>query len=90
MNRWRIEALLLLYIHSLLRHVCGLLGGFGFSDSESNHGNPSKYIAECLQGLLSGGSVPLSKYPPAEPGALVLEPLKAACPCCSSSFLLKV
>jgi hypothetical protein len=25
-----------------------------------------------------------SKYPPAEPGALVLEPLKAACPCRSS------
>jgi hypothetical protein len=26
-----------------------------------------------------------SKYPPAEPGALVLEPLKAACPCRFSS-----
>jgi hypothetical protein len=27
----------------------------------------------------------LSKYPPAEPGALVLEPLEAACPCRFSS-----
>jgi len=26
-----------------------------------------------------------SKYPPAEPGALVLEPLEAACPCRSTS-----
>src|SRR5271166_4146637 len=29
-----------------------------------------------------------SKYPPAEPGALVLEPLKAACPCRSSQVSL--
>jgi hypothetical protein len=29
-----------------------------------------------------------SKYPPAEPGALGLEPLKAACPCRFSSALL--
>ena len=30
----------------------------------------------------------LSKYPPAEPGALVLEPLEAAYPCCSRSAAL--
>jgi hypothetical protein len=30
----------------------------------------------------------LSKYPPAEPGALVLEPLEAACPCRFSSAAL--
>jgi hypothetical protein len=29
-----------------------------------------------------------SKYPPAEPGALLLEPLKAACPCRSSQVSL--
>ena len=29
-----------------------------------------------------------SKYPPAEPGALVLEPLEAACPCCFNSAAL--
>src|ERR1700730_18392114 len=30
----------------------------------------------------------VSKYPPAEPGALVLEPLKAACPCRSGQASL--
>jgi len=30
----------------------------------------------------------MSKYPPAEPGALVLEPLEAACPCSFSSAAL--
>ena len=30
----------------------------------------------------AGGGRSRSKYPPAEPGALGLEPLKAACPCC--------
>jgi hypothetical protein len=47
-------------------------------------GPAAKISAVARQGHL----LTASKYPPAEPGALVLEPLKAACPCRSSQASL--
>src|ERR1700730_15192548 len=41
-----------------------------------------KYVGDLIaEDKLAGGLGNVSKYPPAKPGALVLEPLKAACPC---------
>ena len=46
---------------------------------------PSVLLVVMIIPLVAGASNLISKYPPAEPGALVLEPLKAACPCRFSS-----
>jgi hypothetical protein len=44
----------------------------------------SSEISRKYQSILITTPVCYSKYPPAEPGALVLEPLEAAYPCCTS------
>ena len=57
--------------------------------------DPCAFIEDCLVSPYTGEPYRLipaerefSKYPPAEPGALVLEPLEAACPCCFNSAAL--
>jgi hypothetical protein len=47
----------------------------------------AKVLANRLRNKTSGRIEP-GKYPPAKPGALVLEPLEAACPCCFNSAAL--
>jgi hypothetical protein len=50
---------------------------------------PGRFRApDKLLAMLSTAGRKPSKYPPAEPGALVLEPLEAACPCSFSSAAL--
>ena len=71
-----------------------LLGNAGYELTEAENGEeaiaavdrrrPDLILMDIQLPLMDGyEATRRSKYPPAEPGALVLEPLEAAYPCCS-------